>query len=69
MDRSEIPQIFERFYRADPSRGVTQGTGLGLSIAKWIIDEHAGSVEVITRRGEGTTFVIWLPVAFNVKPE
>lgn len=69
MDRSEIPQIFERFYRADPSRGVTQGTGLGLSIAKWIIDEHQGSVEVVTRRGEGTTFVIWLPVVFNDQPE
>ncbi|WP_019638405.1 sensor histidine kinase [Paenibacillus fonticola] len=69
MERSEIPQIFERFYRADPSRGVTQGTGLGLSIAKWIIDEHGGSVEVITRRGEGTMFVIWLPVVFNALPK
>lgn len=61
MDQNDIPHIFERFYRADPSRGVTQGTGLGLSIAKWIIDEHRGSVEVISRKGEGTAFVIWLP--------
>ncbi|GIP24166.1 MULTISPECIES: HAMP domain-containing sensor histidine kinase [Paenibacillus] len=61
MDQKDIPHIFERFYRADPSRGVTQGTGLGLSIAKWIIDEHRGSVEVISRKGEGTAFVIWLP--------
>lgn len=65
MDRSEIPHIFERFYRADPSRGMTPGTGLGLSIAKWIIDEHHGSVEVVTKLGEGTTFVIWLPVLFK----
>ncbi|MNJ54016.1 Alkaline phosphatase synthesis sensor protein PhoR [compost metagenome] len=65
MDRSEIPHIFERFYRADPSRGMTPGTGLGLSIAKWIIDEHHGSVEVVTKRGEGTTFVIWLPVLYK----
>ncbi|WP_068786687.1 sensor histidine kinase [Paenibacillus phocaensis] len=69
MDRSEVPHIFERFYRADPSRGVIQGTGLGLSIAKWIIDEHEGSVEVLTRRGEGTTFLIWLPAVFNALPE
>ncbi|WP_410769850.1 sensor histidine kinase [Fontibacillus sp. BL9] len=69
MDRSEVPHIFERFYRADPSRGVTPGTGLGLSIAKWIIDEHGGSVEVMTKFGEGTTFVIWLPVVFNALPE
>lgn len=69
MDRGEVPLIFERFYRADPSRGVTPGTGLGLSIAKWIIDEHQGSVEVMTKRGEGTTFVIWLPAVFNALPE
>ena len=52
MDKDEVPFIFERFYRADQSRGITSGTGLGLSIAKWIIDEHKGSVEVVTRRGK-----------------
>lgn len=62
MDKEEIPLIFERFYRADPSRGKTAGTGLGLSIAKWIIDEHYGSIEVKTRKEEGTTFIIWLPL-------
>ncbi|WP_379160549.1 sensor histidine kinase [Paenibacillus sp. sgz5001063] len=64
MDKDEIPHIFDRFYRADESRGITEGIGLGLSIAKWIIDEHGGSVEVVTRQGEGTTFVIWLPLLF-----
>lgn len=63
MDQEEVPHIFERFYRADESRGVTPGTGLGLSIAKWIIDAHEGSVEVVTAKGKGTTFVIWLPLA------
>ncbi|AEI45271.1 sensor histidine kinase [Paenibacillus mucilaginosus] len=62
MDKEEVPHIFERFYRADPSRGKKAGTGLGLSIAKWIIDEHGGSVEVRTRKNEGTAFTIWLPV-------
>jgi signal transduction histidine kinase len=69
MDKSEVPFIFDRFYRADESRGVTEGIGLGLSIAKWIIDEHHGSVEVVTRQGEGTTFVIWLPVSFSAPLE
>lgn len=64
MDKDEIPHIFERFYRADQSRGVTEGTGLGLSIAKWIIDVHNGSVEVVTKRGEGSTFIVWLPIIF-----
>lgn len=67
MNNAEIPYIFERFYRADESRGQTSGTGLGLSIAKWIIDEHDGSVEVSTREGEGTTFIVWLPIAFLEK--
>ncbi|WP_010272312.1 sensor histidine kinase [Paenibacillus senegalensis] len=62
MDKEEVPYIFDRFYRADESRGQTQGTGLGLSIARWIIDEHGGSIEVTTAKGEGSTFVIWLPV-------
>lgn len=65
MDKEEIPHIFERFYRADVSRGVTSGTGLGLSIAKWIIDEHNGSIEVTTKLGTGSTFLIWLPVSFH----
>ncbi|MNR30879.1 Alkaline phosphatase synthesis sensor protein PhoR [compost metagenome] len=64
MDKEDIPHIFDRFYRADLSRGVTTGTGLGLSIAKWIIDEHDGSVEVTTRKDEGSTFLIWLPANF-----
>lgn len=62
MDKDEIPHIFERFYRADPSRGKKAGTGLGLSIAKWIIDQHGGSIEVKTRKEEGTTFIVWLPL-------
>ncbi|QHT60071.1 HAMP domain-containing histidine kinase [Paenibacillus lycopersici] len=65
MSNEEVPHIFERFYRADESRGETSGTGLGLSIAKWIIDEHGGSVEVSTREGAGTTFTVWLPIAFH----
>lgn len=64
MSKDEIPHIFERFYRADQSRGNTEGTGLGLSIAKWIIDVHEGSVEVVTKLGQGSTFIVWLPVIF-----
>ncbi|WP_042165191.1 sensor histidine kinase [Paenibacillus gorillae] len=65
MDPEEVPHIFDRFYRIDESRGKTVGTGLGLSIAKWIIDEHRGSIEVTTIEGEGSTFVIWLPLHFS----
>lgn len=65
INPEQVPHIFDRFYRADESRGVTAGTGLGLAIAKWIIDEHQGSVEVTTEEGKGSTFTIWLPIDFN----
>jgi two-component system OmpR family sensor kinase len=64
MDKDEVPLIFSRFYRADPSRGETYGTGLGLSIARWIIDELEGSIEVLTKKGEGSTFTMWLPIYY-----
>jgi len=63
MEKEQVPHIFERFYRADASRGETSGTGLGLSIARYIIDEHDGSIEVLTRPGDGTSFIVWLPLA------
>lgn len=69
MDEEEVPHIFDRFYRADVSRGKTAGTGLGLAIAKWIIDEHGGSIEVMTQKGRGTTFVIWLPAALSINEQ
>lgn len=69
MDKNEVPHIFDRFYRADESRGIIAGTGLGLSIAKWIIDEHQGSVEVVTSINQGSTFIIWLPAVFHLPVE
>ncbi|WP_314585592.1 HAMP domain-containing sensor histidine kinase [Paenibacillus terrigena] len=68
MDREQVPYIFDRFYRADESRGIIAGTGLGLSIAKWIIDEHYGSVEVVTAVEKGSTFIIWLPIVSSFHP-
>lgn len=59
----DLPHIFERFYRAEKSRSRARGAGfgLGLSIAQWIVDKHAGKIEVDSKEGQGTTFCIWLP--------
>jgi signal transduction histidine kinase len=62
-----VPQIFERFFRADESRArATGGTGLGLSIAKWIAERHGGHMEVLSRQDIGTRISIVLPTAPEV---
>lgn len=66
ISTEDLPFIFERFFRADVSRGQTSGTGLGLSIAKWIVSEHRGRVDVQSEIGVGTTFIIWLPIHLKV---
>jgi two-component system phosphate regulon sensor histidine kinase PhoR len=59
-----LPHVFERFYRADPSRSKELGgTGLGLSIVKHIAERFGGSVEARSREGFGTTVRITLPAA------
>jgi signal transduction histidine kinase len=59
-----LPHVFERFFRADESRArKTGGTGLGLSIAKWIVDAHGGSIEVLSRVDAGTRFTVTFPGA------
>ena len=54
----DLPHIFDRFYRADPSRSQVEGNGLGLSIAKWIADLHRTQIQVSSREGLGSSFSV-----------
>ena len=64
----DLPHIFDRFFRSDDSRArKTGGSGLGLSIAKWIIENHGGSFEVISREDIGTRITLTLDVITNAK--
>jgi two-component system, OmpR family, sensor kinase len=59
-----LPHIFERFYRADPSRDASkEGVGLGLGLVQWIIEQHHGRIEVASEPGRGSCFTLWLPAA------
>ena len=63
IPEEDVPHVFDRFYRVDKARSRdTGGTGLGLSIVQQIVRLHAGSVTVQSKRGEGTTFIVQLPV-------
>jgi heavy metal sensor kinase len=56
----DLPHIFDRFYRCDPSRSQA-GTGLGLSLARAIARAHGGEITVQSRPGEGSIFTVFLP--------
>jgi two-component system heavy metal sensor histidine kinase CusS len=60
---ADLPNIFERFYRADQSRTRrVGGAGLGLSIAKWIAEAHRGSIQAFSRPSGGSLFRVNLPL-------
>jgi len=58
ISEENLSRIFDPFFTTKPS-----GTGLGLAISYGIIENHGGKIEVKSREGEGTTFVVMLPVS------
>jgi signal transduction histidine kinase len=58
--------LYERFFRThDAAMQAIPGTGLGLTITKAIVDAHGGSIDLRSKVGRGTTFIVSLPAARN----
>ncbi|MPN60487.1 Sensor histidine kinase WalK [bioreactor metagenome] len=62
MEQKDLDQMFERFYRADPSRSKnTGGMGIGLAITKAIVEAHGGQISAHSALGIGTTVTMSFP--------
>jgi PAS domain S-box-containing protein len=61
IHQTELPYIFDRFWRSENSSG--GGVGLGLAIAKGIVEAHGGQIHVESKLGQGSTFRFSLPIA------
>lgn len=63
LDETDRERVFERLYRGSRARDMRpSGTGLGLAIAHWIVESHAGTIELVNREGGGTVATVELPV-------
>jgi two-component system sensor histidine kinase BaeS len=60
---SDLPHVFEKFYRGSGAR--QQGSGLGLAVARHIVEQHGGSITIQSIVGQGTTVSIILPASIG----
>jgi two-component system, OmpR family, sensor kinase len=66
MSAEALPQVFDRFFRADPARSRDPGgTGLGLPIARWIARQHGGDIALASEVGKGTIATVHLPLVIT----
>ena len=67
IPQDKLPLIFEPFYRVNGQQEKQRGSGLGLTFSKKIMDAHEGRIEVSSKEGEGTTFVLKFPRLYEEK--
>ena len=69
IDAHDLEHIFQPFYRSNRHQSYVSGAGLGLPLAQRIIGLHKGNIEVKSKIGKGTTFIITLPIEGVVAPD
>ncbi len=65
---SDLPHVFERFYRARNVAGQSSGVGIGLASVRKIVEQHGGTVSVTSQEGVGTVFTVRLPLTGSPVP-
>jgi len=68
ISKEDLPHVFEMFYRGTSSRR-EQGMGLGLAVVKWVADIHGWPIAVSASKGQGTCFVITVPLGSSPRAE
>ena len=64
----DLPKLFTKFYRASNSETTrAAGTGIGLALVKTIVEAHGGTISVSSKLGEGSTFLVELPLTVNAE--
>lgn len=65
IPEDKLDKVFERFYRVDSSRSITNGSGLGLAITKHVVSGLGGTIEVESSQGKGTVFSVIFPKDYS----
>jgi two-component system, OmpR family, sensor histidine kinase KdpD len=62
IDATDLPMIFEKFYRGKITASARKGSGMGLAIARAILIAHGGGINVTSEAGHGASFRLWVPL-------
>ncbi|MBX9948377.1 MAG: PAS domain-containing protein [Candidatus Obscuribacterales bacterium] len=62
IEEVDKEKLFQRFFRGEKGKRFAVGTGLGLYLCKKIVTDHKGTIEVVSKEGQGSTFIVGLPI-------